>query len=268
MRVLTAQLKPEFDIEINKKRLLKILNENADFYIFPELYLTGYLLRDEILRVAIRKEDKILKEIAKASKDKVVIFGFPEKEREIYNSAAVIVDGEVHVARKLYLPNFGPFEEKLYFKEGEKPFLIETQFGKIGVQICYDAFFPEVAKMQAMQGANFIANISASPITSRAMFEKLIPARAIENTVFFAYVNWAGLQRTMEFWGGSMLYSPRGSLIYKAPYFEEDIHISNVDLDELDVARRVRPTLRDTRMELMNILSYPLSCNNPQGRER
>ncbi len=255
MKILLAQTRASFDVQNNLDRLLNIVKKNeADMYIFPELYLTGYLIRDKIFERAISVEDEIFEKIVKSAKDKILIFGFPERAENIYNSAAVIVDGEIKVARKLYLPNFGPFEEKLYFKEGEKPFIVDTKFGKLGVQICYDAFFPEIAKMQALNGANIIVNISASPITSRAMFEKIIPARAIENTVFFAYVNWAGLQRTMEFWGGSMLYSPKGELLYKAPYFEEDIYTIEINLDDIAIARRVRPTLRDTRKELFSFI--------------
>ena len=254
MKVLLAQMRASFNMQHNMERLLSIVEKNeADMYVFPELYLTGYLIRDKIFEKAITLEDEIFEKIQKIGKDKILIFGFPERSEHIYNSAAVIVDGEMHVARKLYLPNFGPFEEKLYFKDGDKPFIVDTSFGKIGVQICYDAFFPEVAKMQALNGAKIIVNISASPITSRAMFEKIIPARAIENTVFFVYVNWAGLQRTMEFWGGSMLYSPKGDLLYKAPYFEEDVHTVEIYLDDIPVARRVRPTLRDTKKELFSL---------------
>ncbi len=253
MKILLAQMRPEFDTRKNLSRLLKIVNSNrADIYIFPELYLTGYLIRDRIVESALRVDDEIFSKIREASEDRIIIFGFPEKDDHIYNSAAIVHDGDVDVARKIYLPNFGPFEEKLYFKSGSEPMVIDTKFGKIGVQICYDAFFPEVAKIQALQGAKIIVNISASPITYRAMFEAIIPARAIENTVFFAYVNWAGLQRTMEFWGGSMLYSPRGKLLYKAPYFEESIGIVDVNLVEIDIARRLRPTLRDTKIEFFN----------------
>ncbi len=256
MKLLLAQLRPEFDVEKNADRLEKIVKNNeADMYIFPELYLTGYLIRDKIVERSINVQDKIMQKIAELSDNKIIIFGFPEKDEFLYNSAAVIHDEEIEIARKIYLPNFGPFEEKLYFKEGGAPFITSTALGKIGVQICYDAFFPEVAKIQALKGAELIVNISASPITSRSLFETVIPARAIENTVFFAYVNWVGLQRTMEFWGGSMLYSPRGKLLYKAPYFEEHIGIAEIDMEELNVARMLRPTLRDTHREFFNLQS-------------
>ncbi len=254
VRILLAQMKTEFSVEKNKENLIRILEEKeADIYIFPEMYLTGYLIRDAVVERAIPKDDKIIREIAEKAKNRIVIFGFPEKDEFIYNSAAVIVDGEINIARKIYLPNFGPFEEKLYFKDGNDISLVNTKFGKIGVQICYDLFFPEIAKIQALNGAKIIINISASPITSRTLFETVIPARAIENTVFFAYVNWAGLMRTMEFWGGSQIYSPRGKLIFKAPYFEEKIEIVEINLDEIEIARTLRPTLRDTKREFFNI---------------
>ncbi len=253
MKILLAQMKPAFDVMQNVERLKNIVRENnADIYIFPELYITGYLIRDKLVERALKIEDDIMEEIAKLSNKKVIIFGFPERDAYLYNSAAIVENGEISIARKIYLPNFGPFEEKLYFKDSHEPFVKDTQFGKIGVQICYDAFFPEVAKLQAIKGAELIVNISASPITSRSLFETIIPARALENTVFFAYVNWAGLQRTLEFWGGSMLYSPRGKLLYKAPYFEEHIGIIEIDMDDIELARRLRPTLRDTKIEFFN----------------
>ncbi|NPA75684.1 MAG: carbon-nitrogen hydrolase family protein [Euryarchaeota archaeon] len=254
MKILTAQVYPEFDVEKNVQRMLDILSKyQADIYVFPELYLTGYMLRDDLPAYAINQDSSLIHEIAEHVHGKTLIFGFPETDKFIYNSAAIIHNGNVCVARKIYLPNFGPFEEKLYFKEGFSPVTCELEGIKIGVQICYDAFFPEIAKIQALSGADIIVNISASPITSRAMFEKIIPARAIENTVFMIYVNWAGLQRTMEFWGGSMIYTPRGNELYKAPYFKEDIHITTIDLNELKIARTLRPTLRDTKKEFYNI---------------
>jgi len=253
MNVLLAQSKPEFDTLQNAERLKEIVEHNhADIYVFPELYLTGYLLRDDLPSRAISVDSELFSDICKLSQGKVIIFGFPERAGTfVYNSAAVVHDSKIAIARKLHLPNFGPFEEKLYFKEGSSPFVVDTELGRIGVQICYDAFFPEVAKAQAMMGAELIVNISASPITSRAMFESILPARAIENTVFIAYVNWAGLQRTMEFWGGSALYSPLGNRLCKAPYFKEHISICKFELEELSIARRIRPTLRDTRPELV-----------------
>ncbi len=252
MKVLLAQLFPQFDVENNAERLIKIVkNNNADIYVFPELYLTGYLIRDEVMRKAISRDDRIIKRIVENVGDKFVIFGFPEMEDFLYNSAAIIVNGDLKIARKLHLPNFGPFEERLYFREGDEPIIVESKWGKIGVQICYDIFFPEIAKSQATDGADIIVNISASPITSRHLFEKLIPARAIENTVFFIYVNWAGTMRTLVFWGGSQIYSPTGRLIHRSPYFEESVDIVDIDMNEISVAQRFRPTLRDTHEFLM-----------------
>lgn len=254
MKILLAQLTPSYDIDKNKERLVKIVeNSHADIYIFPELYLTGYLIRDKIIEKAIDVDSPIMKEIAEVSHGKIIVFGFPERDDFIYNSAAIAYNGDIKIARKIYLPNFGPFEEKLYFKEGERPFVMDTEHGKLGVQICYDVFFPEVAKIQALKGAKMIINISASPITSRKLFETVIPARALENTVFFAYVNWAGLMRNIEFWGGSMIYSPLGDLVYKAPYFKESVETAEISEDDIEIARRIRPTIRDTMPHFFNL---------------
>ena len=82
------------------------------------------------------------------------------------------------------LATFGPFEEGLYFGAGSSGTLMEVEGRKIGVVICYDLFFPELAKSYALAGAETVICISASPITSRDFFERLIPARAIENTAY------------------------------------------------------------------------------------
>ncbi len=237
--------------EGNLKRMMDVVEKNrAHFYIFPELYLTGYLIRDEIYRLNFSRDDEIFMEISKRIRDsgKNIIFGFPEKENGfIYNSAMLIIEnGNINVYRKIKLPNFGPFEEKLYFKEGKETFVFETKHGKIGIEICYDIFFPEITKEMALNGADFVVNISASPITSRALFENLMPARAIESTVYFIYNNWAGTQRSFVFWGGSQIHSPRGRLVKKGVYYRGDMVMENLDKNEIKIGRNFRPVLRDS----------------------
>lgn len=224
-------------------------NNSADIYIFPELFLTNYLIRDEIYRQSISKDSEKIEKIVDISRKKncTVIVGFPEKfEREIYNSALVAANGEKYVYRKIHLPNFGPFEEKIYFHPGDEELLVDTGNAKIGVQICYDLFFPELSKILALRGAEIIVNISASPVISKKYFETLIPARAVETTTFFVYANWAGTQRNMVFWGGSRVVKPSGDIVSIGKYFEEDVVIAEINLDEIDAFRRVRPVLRDT----------------------
>jgi predicted amidohydrolase len=159
-------------------------------------------------------------------------------------------NGKVDAYKKMFLPNFGPFEEKIFFSQGQSLSIFETDFGKIGLCICYDLFFPEIVKSYALRGADLVVCISASPSITRKFFEAILPARAIENTIFVAYANLVGTQEDLVFWGGGQVYGPKGDLLVKAPYFEESVVKCDLDFDELEDARTMRPTLRDTRAEL------------------
>ncbi|MGC8692355.1 MAG: carbon-nitrogen hydrolase family protein [Thermoplasmata archaeon] len=228
-----------------------VMNNEANLFVFPELYISGYFLRDEIHNVSLSRDDEFFDPLVKLAKERKtnIIFGFPEKENGfLYNSAMIIDEkGDKKVYRKMHLPNFGPFEEYLYFKPGDDIVYFDTSSGRVGVEICYDIFFPFITEHLAMNGTKYIVNISASPVTSRPLFEMLIPARAVENTVYFIYNNWAGTQRNLVFWGGSTIVSPRGKIIKKADYIKEEIILEDLDDEEIKIARAFRPTLRDNR---------------------
>ena len=103
----------------------------------------------------------------------------------IHNSAILIhPDNKADYYHKWFLTSFGPFEEKIYFNEGEFLNVFDTKIGKIGLLVCYDIFFPELCKAYSLLGADVIVCISASPSATRKYFEIVLPARAIENTNF------------------------------------------------------------------------------------
>ena len=250
MKVAIYQPSRNLGLEDNFGRMIDFMNsKRAHLYVFPELYLTGYLIRDDLYLKALTRSDERFDIISKMMREKRsnVIFGFPEKENGfLYNSAMAIDEkGDIHVYRKMRLPNFGPFEEMIYFKPGNETVAFDTSHGRIGIEICYDIFFPFITQELAMKGSEYIVNISASPVTSRALFEMLIPVRAVENTVFFIYNNWAGTQRNIVFWGGSTIVSPRGAILKKAQYIREEIVEQDLNEDEIRIARTFRPVLRD-----------------------
>lgn len=252
MKISIYQPGENLGLEGNLKKMLSFIGENdSHLYVFPELYLTGYLLRDNLYNQGFDRNDEIFKPLKDRMKEKksILIFGFPEKENGfLYNSAMVIDEnGNEHVYRKMQLPNFGPFEEMIYFKPGEETLVVPTSHGNVGIEICYDIFFPFITEDLAMKGSKYVINISASPVTSRALFEMLIPARAVENTLFFIYNNWAGVQRNIVFWGGSTIVSPRGRIMKKAQYLKEEKLVENLDENEIKLARYLRPLLRDLK---------------------
>jgi len=228
-------------------------NGKLDLIAFPELFITGYNLRDNYSKVAeeIPSSSKAQKGIINLSKkyNVHVATGIVEKSgKSLFNSAIMIgPEGYIGHYRKQFLPNFGPFEEKMFFGEGDQTPVFETPFGKVGVQICYDLFFPETSMGLARNGAELILNLAASPTTSRPLFHRVIPARAIETTCFYAYSNNVGTQGSLTFAGESVIVDPRGKTIAEMPSFEEGVIVCELSLEELESFREARPVLRDSK---------------------
>jgi predicted amidohydrolase len=270
MRVALVTMRPKVadkkaNLEIMKKHVEKT---KADFYVFGELSICGYHVKDELRDIAETVDGpsiKYMKNVAKKN-NCYIVFGMPTEDSVvkglIYNSSILVHPiGKVDVYNKWFLPTIGPFEEKIFFDEGEKLKICETKYGKIGLIVCYDIFFPELCRAYTLLGADIIICISATPTVSRKLFEAVIPARAVENTVFFIYVNLVGTQENLIFWGGSQAYDPLSNLLVKAPYFKESVKIIDIDLKQLKYTRSVRPVLRDIKSEIYQDL-YDASRNH------
>ncbi len=244
-----------------EKLTLKAKQQGADLAIFPEMSLTGYVLHDQIYELAETIPGPSTAKVeALAKKTGIyIIFGMPELSEKtkatVFNTEVLVgPQGLIGKYRKMFLPTHSVFEEKRYFRPGYEPAIFQTDMGNIGLTICYDIFFPEVYRLTRLKGAQLIVCISASPAVRRGYFEILTSARALENTAFLAYVNLAGIEDGLQFWGGSRLISPTGDVIAKAKYDEEDFVICEVDFGDLKTAETFIPTLRDLRPELFEKL--------------
>jgi len=253
------------DKATNLKKIRKLASKakklGADLVIFPELSLTGYVVRDEIFELAEKVpglSTKAMEEIAKENQIHLV-FGMPEiserTEATLHNSAVLIgPEGFIGKYRKMYLPTHSIFEEKRYFRPGYETAVFDTELGKLGLIICYDIYFPEVTRLTRLKGAELIVCISASPGVRRSFFEVLTVARAIENTAFLAFVNLAGIQDGLQFWGGSRLIGPSGRILVQARYDEDDFVMGEVNYSDIRSVEAFVPTLRDIRPELFDKL--------------
>jgi predicted amidohydrolase len=240
---------------------LKAKEQEADMVIFPEMAVTGYVIRDQVYELAETVPGPAVERVeALAKKTGMhIAFGMPELSEKtlatVFNTAVFVgPQGFIGKYRKMYLPTHSVFEEKRYFRPGYEAAAYQTEIGNIGLSICYDVFFPEVFRLTRLKGAQLIVCISASPAVRRSYFETLTCARAIENTAFVAYVNLAGVQDGLQFWGGSSLASPNGDVLAKAKYDEEDFVICEVDYNDLRTAETFIPTLKDLRPELYDKL--------------
>jgi predicted amidohydrolase len=240
---------------------VKAKEQAADLVIFPELCLTGYVVKDQLYELAEIIPGPSTKEVEEiACKTEMhIIFGMPElsgkTEGTMFNTSVFIgpkgIIGKYH---KMYLPTHSVFEEKRYFRPGYQPAAFQTSIGDIGLCICYDLFFPEVTRLTRLAGAKLIVCISASPSVRRSYFEIFTAARAVENTAYLAYVNLVGVEDGLQFWGGSRLVNPTGDIIAKAKYDEEDLVVAEVDFNDLRPTEAFIPTLRDLRPELFDEL--------------
>ncbi len=259
-RIALVQMQPKLGDKAHNLEIVEraIKSTDAEVIVFPEMFLTGYTLRDRLNEMAEDLDGPSVQKLVELAKDneRWLVMGMPEKDPEhtglLFNSALVVEpDAPPETYRKMVLANFGPFEEELYFARGNKMPIFDTPVGKMGVEICFDIFFPEISKVYALEGADIIVCISASPSVTREYFEKILLARAIENTTFVAYANLIGTEQNMTFWGGNQIIGPRGNVQAGGKPFIEGIVKAEIDLSELEVARQFRPTIRETRQDIM-----------------
>lgn len=259
--VVLAQVNcPVHDKSANLRRMTQIVKRTkGDIVIFPELNVTGYMPRDDLFKIAEFSDGPTVKKVVKLAKDsrKDIVFGMPVQDEKghghLFNSALVATGhGRLFRYDKMYLPNFGPFEERVFFTGGRGAVVAEGMHAKIGLTVCYDIFFPELAKLESLMGAQLLVNLSASPTTSRPSFEKVLPARAVENGLFVAFTNMVGVHGSLVFSGGSLMYDPRGELLARAVDLKEDVVEAEMDLNDITLTRRFRPLARDLRPEVLD----------------
>lgn len=251
----------EYNLDLMEKNIRQAKERGANLVIFPELSLTGYVIRDLLHKLAEPipgPSIRYLEEIAENENVHVILGTLERSEKAravLYNTAVLIgPKGLIGKYRKMHLPSHSVFEEKRYFRPGYQAPTFNTDIGKLGLIICYDLFFPETARLLRLGGSQFIICVSASPAIRRKFFEVLTAARAIENTVFLAYVNLVGLENGLQFWGGSRIIAPNGDVILQAKYDEEDLVVGMVNYTDLSRAQLLVPTLRDLRPELFELL--------------
>ncbi len=227
-----------FNAEKIKQHLKQARRMGADVVLFPELAVTGYPPEDLLLKESFLKQcDKNLKKIRRYSKGLTTIIGFAEKKgKAIYNSAALLSDGKhVGTYRKMLLPNYGVFDEKRYFHEGNSPVRFRLKGAMLGITICEDLWEDSgPGKILCGQGnVDLLLNISSSPFHKGKgkTREKMIQQRARSYRSHIAYVNLVGGQDELVFDGQSLVVAPDGKIIIQGNSFTEELICSDIVLN-------------------------------------
>src|SRR5271165_6468703 len=214
----------------------------AELVLFPELALTGYPPEDLLLKEHfLAAGAATLRELAADTQGVVAVVGFPERAEDVFNSAAVLAEGSVHaIYRKVYLPNYGVFDEQRYFQSGASGAVIDLGRERLGLTVCEDICEPgPPASEEALAGATLILNISASPYHEGkgAEREHMFAQRARDNVACIAFCG-------LVFDGHSCVIDHTGATIARAVQFQEELLVCDVDLEAAAAARLRDPSQR------------------------
>mgnify|MGYP001573069623 FL=1 len=240
----------------------KAREQNSGVVVFPELAITGYPPEDLLLKQHFIDDNlEALSRVVENTKDIAAVVGFVDRKDSIlYNAAAIIRNCKmIGVYHKVFLPNYGVFDEYRYFRAGTETPVYRIEDINIGVNICEDIWYPEgPAKYQAIAGAEVILNINASPyhMGKAHLREKMISERAFDNKIVIAYLNTVGGQDELVFDGGSFIADKTGEIIVRGRQFEEEMIISEIVLGGLGQAdkKHISPRISSLKEEVYKAL--------------
>src|SRR5437667_4416191 len=221
---------------------------SAELVVFPELAVTGYPPEDLLLRPGfVRAAEESVERIARESRGVTVLLGGPHFDRDLFNACYVCAGGEIKaVYRKRFLPNYGVFDEDRYFAPGRDLILLEHGKTLVGPTVCEDLWQPgPPATDLALAGAELLVNISASPfyVGRDREREEMLVTRARDNSCFVAFCNTVGGQDELIFDGHSVVIDDEGTVLARAPGFEEALLVVDVQPTEV-IGRRLRDVRR------------------------
>ena len=241
------------DLDGNFERIVSRIQEartlGVDLLAFPEMVLPGYPPEDLLLKPAfIQRTIERTRDLLPHTMGMTVVVGSIERDLDLYNSAAVLHDGQwAGTARKRYLPNYGVFDENRYFNSERQACVFRRDGVVFGVNVCEDIWVAggPTEEQVVRGGAEVILNLSASPYHAMKADERrrMISTRAADNLAIVAYVNLVGGQDEVVFDGASLIMDQNGRTIAEGAMFREELVVADVDLDEVFNAR-----LHDTRL--------------------
>jgi NAD+ synthase (glutamine-hydrolysing) len=252
LRLALAQIDTTVgDVAGNERRIADAMararEAGAQLVLFPELTVTGYPPEDLLLKEHVLRDARAaVTRLAAEAHGVVALVGFPERAADVYNAMAVLADGAIQaIYRKVYLPNYGVFDEQRYFQSGEGGAMIALGDTLVGLTICEDVWEPgPPASDEALAGATLLVNLSASPYHAGkgAERERMLIQRARDNIAAVAFCNLVGGQDELVFDGHSLLIDHEGGVVARGRQFAEDLIVADVDLEGPRALR-----LRDTR---------------------
>ena len=277
---MSCGAEPEANVDRAVAKVRDAAEKGANIVCLPELFRTQYFCQKEdaaLFDLAEPIPGPTSSRIAEVAREKhVVVIAslFEKRARGLYHNTAAVIDADgtlVGLYRKMHIPDDPLYYEKYYFTPGDLGYkCFETSVGNVGTLVCWDQWYPEGARLTALQGANILfypTAIGWHPAEKEKYgkaqhdaWRTIQRAHAIANGVFVAVVNRVGLEHAeigtnkvegegIQFWGGSFVCDPFGRVIVEASPDKEETLIATIDLREIDETRRNWPFLRDRRVD-------------------
>jgi N-carbamoylputrescine amidase len=271
---MSASADPKANLEKAIKRVDEAAKKGAEIICLPELFKSEYFCQEEDnekFKLAETIPGETTEALSRAAKKNgvVIIAGiFEKRARGLYHNSAVVIDADGSLAgtyRKMHIPDDPHFYEKFYFTPGDIGFKAhKTKFGKIGILICWDQWYPEAARLTSLLGAQIIfyptaiGSLPGEDDTVQEMksaWETVQRSHGIANGVFIAAVNRVGTEDTLKFWGSSFVSGPFGEVLGKASENKEETLVVKCDLSKIDATRHNWPFMRDRRIDAYKDIS-------------
>jgi N-carbamoylputrescine amidase len=194
----------------------------------------------------------------------LIVSLFEKRAQGLYHNTAAIIDADgtyLGKYRKMHIPDDPGYYEKFYFTPGDLGYKVwETKFGKIGVLICWDQWYPEAARITSLMGADILFYPTAigwdmdekDPLINQEQYDAwqtIQRSHAVANGLYVVSVNRVGIEANQKFWGGSFISNPHGRLLYLASHENEETHVETLDLEKTEYYRTTWPYLRDRRID-------------------
>jgi len=267
---LACTANAEENLEKTIQQIRLAAEQGAQIICTQELFQTLYFCQTEAYEPFALAEEipgkttDRLAALAKTLGVVIVASLFEKRAQGLYHNTAVVLDADgtyLGKYRKMHIPDDPGFYEKFYFTPGDLGFKVfKTKFAKIGVLICWDQWYPEAARLTALQGAQILfyptaigwgtdETDAATRTAQHQAWETIQKGHAIANGVFVAAVNRIGREDDLEFWGQSFISNPFGVALAKAGVENEEILTAECDLTQIEFYRQHWPFLRDRRID-------------------
>jgi predicted amidohydrolase len=265
LRIGLAQVDADLgDIAANVARACRVIERargRVDLLVFPELALTGYTVGNRFHELALRTDAALFQQLVNATDGIMVAIGFVEETDafQFFNSLAFVRDRRiVHTHRKIYLPNYGVFEERKFFSAGRNFDTVDMGRFRLAPFICGDAWNPASVHLAAADQSHVIVIAACSPdgalgsrLSTKENWKRLNRFYAAIFGCYVVFVNRAGSEGPLNFWGESEIIDPFGHPVAVSSGEAEELVYGEADLGQLREARTVLHTLRDDDLSFL-----------------